>query len=246
MRYFNTLAAEFLCAFAWPVSMVGYHYAFKDHEGLATMAWITGFFSYYLTCCLLEHLVTRDDNGKDSIPPVISGGLIIHDLVLSHVMADDTVGSLTARHPKRDPVPVLVLRLLLQFAGATLAYGMARSMFPNMENGLLPIWKEMGKNRDFLFVLGMQILIPSVYGAFALRNANIPYTPVKNELFKYARTGQWLTLLVYPWGGPSFSLVGYLWAQVAYGLPSFGVLFIFIVSSVIQAVFIRILYEVSF
>jgi hypothetical protein len=231
---FTTLGVEFLCSWAWPMSYIVY----ASNTSLFT-AWFVGWLMYFGICMTLTWINTHLVNVA-SPSPSISGAYVVNDLMFEN---DDR-----PRFIEKQSNHMLFARLGAQWAGALIGNGYIESNFPGAKIAMTRLYTDIAGTRSFYMLLVVQIVMGSIQGGFTLRNAQTdPKKQLTQGIFWDAmRSGVWSSCLVYPWGGPSFSIISYMWVFYAYQQPSLMVLAVHVISILCQGLGAKLVSELSF
>ncbi len=173
---------------------------------------------------------------SDNVPRV-TAGVVVLDMFYEAPEHSDH------RRVRPDSLVGSCVRLLLQWLGGFIGYAFLLSWFPRVEYHLFAIWNSLGANVNGFVVYGAQIVVNGCAGAMWLHQASEPRGP--SRFLSAMQSGTWLAGLLFPWGGPSFSMASYLWVQNGYLLASVVIPMAMCVSALGSALISAVLFEAT-
>lgn len=235
-RNIITLGAEFLGGCIWSLSL--FPLAFPDYIP-RNAAILYGAALYILLSALLRTL------GHVAI----SGAFVTADLFfdmevrppVGRPRLDDT----------RDTHYESWARLLMQATGTLVAYGFVSRICPNLESGMTSVWEGMrGSGSSLWTYLTLHFVVCSFIGGLSLRCAQI--VPKKNAPWRYdnsfisqtVKSGIWCIILTYPWGGPSCSIISFVWVARVYQMSDLTIVIALVTSIVAQGIGAKVISEI--
>lgn len=213
------------------------------------MAWFWGGMLWFFACCAMRFIVSTSSSREVPAPPppAIIGAFALMDTFFDN--GDRTVApeeSLPTRVDNANGT-LVAARLALQFFAPIILYGTVTRTFPMIEPSLFQVWRGfLVQERSFFAILAIQVGIGAAATAMTLRASQVKVPERPGVFWEMMRSGLWLYLFSFPWGGPSFSLVSYLWVTNAYQQPSVIVVCVSMLVTLAQAVLGKILCELSY
>jgi hypothetical protein len=142
---------------------------------------------------------------------------------------------------------MLFARLGAQWMGALIGNGFIEVNYPQVKTSLARLLTGQQQHSFYTYV-GVQILFGALQGAFSLR---VSQTDGKKQLtqgllWDSVRSGTWLSLFLYPWGGVSFSIISCVWMQRVFYQSSAIVLVAHLLIVVLQGLGAKLFSEVSY
>ena len=136
-------------------------------------------------------------------------------------------------------------RLAAQWIGALIGNGFIEQHFPAAKASMAQLWLDP---KPFYTMLAIQCLMGAIQGAFTLRLAQTDPKKhlTRGVLWDSIRSGTWVSLFVYPWGSPGYSVVACIWIVRAYHQPALVAIVIHTAVSVVQGVGAKLISELSF
>ena len=230
----SSCAAEFMCAVAWPLNLCFYSWLPRHSQVYV----VGGLVVWPVISTIIIMLAPRNN------PPRISSSAIFMEMI------HDNTHRL--RHVEQESTELGILRLCLHWLGGFIGYFLLNMVVDReyVEDRLnLIVWEPFGRNFNQYAILGLHVGVLGIMGAAWLRSAQSPrriHQERRSRLLIAIETYAWTACLLFPWGGPSFSIGSYLWVANAFGLPSVSVLLAMGVVSITGAIVAIFLCELSY
>lgn len=226
-----SIMTEFLIAALWPLCLA--YYAWMQFSpaaawGAACLTWAIGT-TFFIVCTpRLE-------------PPRVTSGAVLADVFMRRT-------EMSLRRPwgiHHASGYEAAARLAAQWFGGFIGFACLPQIASRdaVEVVMYNIWGRLGSYNVWSVFL-LQISIASVMTAIWLRSA-ASHEP-RTDVQKAIHSGAWVGSMMFPWGGPAFSIGSYLWVQNSFTLPSITIIPAMLATTVVSAVMGMIICEASY